>query len=145
MSTITSANSSFTLKINNLYPTPQKVEGYAADAAFAFDETQIAEVIIGVDGKLSAGFTFALQKQTVSIQADSPSLSMFSNWYTAMFAARDIYWAEGVIILPSIGRKYTLKKGTLTGGKPMPDAKKTLSAQEFKITWEEIIGEDYNG
>lgn len=145
MATITSANSSFTLKINNLYPTAQKVEGYAADAAFAFDDTQIAELLIGVDGKLSAGFTFAMQKQTVSLQADSPSLSMFSNWYTAMFAAHDIYWAEGVIILPSIGKKYTLKKGTLTNGKPMPDAKKTLAPMEFKITWEEIIGEDYNG
>lgn len=145
MSTITSANSSFALAITNLYPTPQKIEGYAADAMFAFEDVTLAQTIMGVDGKLSAGYVFNEQKQTVTIMPDSDSLEVFSNWYTAQRTAKDIYTATGTIIMPSIGKKFTLKKGILTNGKPMPDAKKVLQAQEYKITWENVTSENYSG
>lgn len=145
MSSITAANSSFALAITNLYPTAQKVEGYAADAMFAFEDVQQVQTVMGVDGKLSGGYVFNEQKQTVTIMPDSPSLEMFANWYTAQYTAKDVYLATGTIIMPSIGRKYTLKKGYLTNGKPMPDAKKVLQPQEFKITWEQVTSEAYSG
>ncbi|NWC11937.1 hypothetical protein HX776_24425 [Pseudomonas agarici] len=145
MSTITSANSVFALAVTNLFPFPQSIQGYASDSMFAMDALDIAETVMGVDGKLSAGFIFNSSKQTVSIMPDSPSLAVFSTWHSTMQTARDVYRANGTIILPSIGKKYTLKNGVLTSGKSMPDAKKTLQPVEYKITWERVTSEDYNG
>lgn len=145
MSTITAANSTFALAITNLYPMPQTIQGYAADSAFAADAVDIAETVMGIDGKMSAGFIFNATKQTVTIMPDSPSLDVFATWFTTSQAARDIYWANGTIILPAIGKKYTLKNGVLTSGKPMPDVKKTLQPLEYKITWERVTSENYSG
>lgn len=145
MGTITSANSAFALAITNLYPSPQSIQGYAADAMFAVDETDIAEIIMGVDGKMSAGFVYSVTPMTVTIMPDSPSNTVFETWYLTSKAAADVYSGNATIIMPSIGRKYTLKNGVLTKGKSLPDAKKTLQPREWKITWESVTGEDYSG
>lgn len=145
MSTITAANAVFSLAITNLYPSPQLIQGYAADAMFAVDESDIAEIVMGVDGHMSAGFVFSVSPMSVSIMPDSPSSTVFETWYLTSKAARDIYAGNATIIIPGIKRKYTLKNGVLTKGKTLPDAKKVLQARDWKITWESITGEDYNG
>ena len=145
MKTITAANAAFALAVTNLYPVAQSIQGYAADAMFAVDEADIAETVMGVDGKMSAGFVFSVTPMSISIMPDSPSSSVFETWYLTCKAARDVYYANATIIIPAIGRKYTLTKGVLTKGKALPDAKKVLQAREWKITWESITGEDYNG
>jgi hypothetical protein len=138
MKTITAANSVYLLSIGGIYPVAQKLEGYAADAAFMFDSVTSAETVQGVDGKMSAGWVPFLTVQTISIMPDSPSLSMFETWQAASKAAREIFYADATIVLPSIGRKYVLTKGVLSVSKVAPDVKKVLSAMEFKITWESV-------
>jgi hypothetical protein len=145
MATITAANSAYAIAVTNLFPSPQTMQGFSADAMFSVEEADIAEIVMGVDGKLSAGFVFSPTPQNISIMPDSPSSSMFETWYNTSKAARDVYFANATIIMPAIKRKYTLTKGVLTKGKAMPDAKKTLQPREWKITWESITGEDYNG
>ncbi|PTQ70293.1 hypothetical protein [Pseudomonas sp. GV071] len=145
MSTITSANSTFALAITNLFTSPQIIQGYASDSAFSTDAMTIAELVVGVDGKLSAGYLYSPTVQTITLMPDSESMFVFATWFSTMQAARDVYWANGTIILPSIGKKYTLKNGVLTAGQPMPDAKKTLQPQVYKITWESVTSEAYNG
>ena len=54
---MTTANSALTLQIDGLYPVPQSIQGYAVDEAFALDSLKKIETLMGVDGKLSAGFT----------------------------------------------------------------------------------------
>ncbi|KPA87288.1 hypothetical protein PF66_06198 [Pseudomonas asplenii] len=145
MGTITSANSTFAIAITNLFPVPQSVQGYSSDSMFAMDAVDIAEVVMGADGKMSAGYIFNPQKQTVTIMPDSPSYSMFLLWANTMKAARDVYWANATIIMPAIKKKFTLKNGVMANFKAMPDAKKTLQAAEFHLTWESVTSEDYNG
>ena len=48
MATITAANAVFALAVTNLFPSPQTLQGFAADAMFAVDETDIAEIVMGV-------------------------------------------------------------------------------------------------
>jgi hypothetical protein len=57
MATITIANSVFTLTATAVFPVPQALQGYAADDAFTTEAIAMADVVIGVDGKLSAGYT----------------------------------------------------------------------------------------
>lgn len=136
--TITSANSIFLLSIPGIFPVPQQLQGFAADAAFAFDSVDPAEVVMGVDGNMSAGYVPYMTPQTISIMPDSPSLVIFETWLATCNTSRDVFFANGQISLPSIGRKFTLTKGVLTSAKAAPDAKKVLQAIEYKITWNTV-------
>ena len=138
MGTITSANSVFTLSIPDVFPSPVQLEGYAVDDAFDTENVDTAEAQIGVDGRLSAGFTPYLVKQTIHLQADSDSLDVFENWRGAMSAATEVLFASCTILLPSTGRVYVGTKGVLTKAKPLPDAKKVLGPQAYEVTWETL-------
>ena len=58
MATITSANSILAIAVNNLFTAPQNIQGYAVDDAFEGEAVPQSEVLMGVDGKLSAGKIF---------------------------------------------------------------------------------------
>lgn len=138
MATITSANSVFTLMLTDLFPVPQVLQGYATDDAFASEAVDSAEVMMGVDGKMSAGFTPFPTPMTIALQADSPSLSLFEAWLGSMKAAKEVFFADGTIVLPAINRSYVLTRGVLNKSAQYPGAKKVLQPVQFTITWESI-------
>jgi len=136
--TITAANSVFTLVAAGLFPAPVQLQGFATDKAFATDALEIAEVQMGVDGRMTAGYVANPVKQTISLQADSPSRTIFSAILQAQKTTRDIYYLSGSISLPSTGEAFTLTRGVLTTGKQIPDAQKLLQAVDFNITWQSV-------
>ena len=145
MAYLTSANSEFMLSINDLYPVPQKLQGYSSDDAFTTDSVAITETQVGVDGFVGHGLVFNPVKQTIVLQANSPSLKVFDDWYNAMYAAREVYECSAVILLPSIRKKYTLTEGTLADFVLIPGVKKILEAARATIVWasSKIVAEDY--
>jgi len=138
MATITSANSQLSLAINNLFPTPTSIQGYAVDDAFEGESVQQSEVLMGVDGKLSGGKVWNPYKMTIHLQADSPSIFLFDSWRSSQDAAVDVFNASGTIVLPSTGMVYTLSNGFLTMATPFPAVKKTLTPVVYEITWQNI-------
>ena len=140
MSTITSANSSVAIIVPGVYSAPQSIQGYATDDAFTAEAVEKVEAMMGIDGKLSAGYIFNPYKMTITLQADSASLALFTNWQLAQDAVREVIAASATIIIPSIGFKYAMSNGYLTRFQAMPEAKKTLGPPKFEITWEKIIG-----
>lgn len=140
--TITSANSVFALKIAGVYDSPQILKGYAADDAFSTSDVTPNEVLMGVDGIMSFGFTPYTTEMNISFQADSPSIVIMDNWIKAQLQARETFVASGEITLSGTGRKYTATKGVMTKGKPLPDAKKVLQPVTYTITWESVIPSD---
>ena len=138
MGSITSANTVLTLAIPLLFPTPQQIQGFATDDIYDIPSIRSVEVQMGVDGVLSGGFVFVQVPQTITLQADSPSNDFFDAWWAQMQAAREVYTAEGRIVLPSIRTKFVQVNGYLTGYKPAPAAKKTLQPRPYEITWESI-------
>lgn len=140
MKTITAANAEFAIAITGLYPVPQRLEQYAADAAFTTDAVEIAETVMGVDGFLSAGYTPKAIKQTITLAPNSPSLQIFNNWALAMIASREVLEANGSIIIASLGAKYVLTRGFLTSYRALPDAKQVMQPVEYQITWNTIAG-----
>jgi len=137
-STITSANSIFTIIAAKLFPVPVQLRGYAADKAFATDAVTLAEVLMGVDGIMSAGYTPAPVNQTITLQADSTSKQVFDAIIAATKTAREVYFLTGHISLPSTGEVYTMTRGILTTAKQIPDAHKVLQPIDYVITWESI-------
>ena len=137
-STITSANSVFTLVVAGLFPAPVQLKGYASDKAFTTEAVDLAEVQMGVDGRMTAGFVPNPVKQTITLQADSPSKDIFTAVIQAMKTAREVFYISGSISLPSTGESFTLTRGILTNAKQIPDAQKVLQPVDFQITWESV-------
>lgn len=142
--TITSADSIFALTVTNLFPSAQTLEGYAADAMFALGDTEMAQSVRGADGKLSAGFVFGEYLQTITIMPDSPSRQIFETWQLTSLTAKAVFRCNATIILPAIGKKFTLTNGVLQRVKAMPDAQRVLQAMTFQINWESVTPEDYS-
>lgn len=138
MATITSSNSVFMLVIAGLFPVPQQLQGYSADAAFETEAADVAEVVLGVDGIMSAGYVPYLVRQTISLMPDSASASLFETWQQAQKAAQEIYYANGEISMPSVSRRYILTNGVVTSHVAIPGARRVLQARNFIITWGDV-------
>lgn len=136
--TITSANAQLTLFALPYLPVPTLIEGYASDAAFLYDTPSAAEVLIGVDGKMSAGYTPFITRQTITLQADSPSVRWFEDLLSAIKAGREVAWLYGSVALPSVGKSYTLTKGVLEQITQAPPVGKVLQPQTFQIAWNDV-------
>lgn len=142
--TITSADSIYALTVVNLFPSAQTLEGYAADAMFAFGDTEMAVSVRGADGKLSGGFVFGEYLQTITLMPDSPSWPLFETWVLTSVTSKAVFRCNATIIIPATGKKYTLTNGILQRVKAMPDAQRILQAGTFQINWELVTPEPYN-
>ena len=139
MASITGANAVIMLTAVPLFAIPQQLQGFAADDVFDTDAIESAETVMGVDGRLSAGFVFVSIRQSYRLQADSPSINFFDVLWGAQQQIRETYRINGVVLLTAVGKKWTMNNGVLTGYKPIPDTKKLLQPQPFTITWESIF------
>ena len=136
MSTLTNANSVLMLAVAGVYPVPQQLQGYATDDMFAVPDVSPTEVVMGVDGKLSAGFTPYPTDIEITIQADSASISIFDTWKVVQDTAREVFYANMTVVLPGTGQKFALTKGVLASASPMPTGKKILQPRKWRITFE---------
>ena len=138
MATITSANSQLTMIVPGLFPAPVQIQGYATDKAFANDALDVAESMMGVDGKASFGYTPNLTKFTITLQADSASKEFFNTLVGATKTAREIFIVNANLTLPSTGESYTFTRGTLTNIKQIPDGQKVLQPQDYVFMFESV-------
>lgn len=138
MATLTTANSIILIGIQSVFPTPQQLQGFAADDISDVEGLASAEAVMGVDGILSAGFVFVPIKQGITLQADSPSNFVFDQWYNAQQQLRDLFFATGTIILPGLPAKWYLTQGAMTLYKPIGDLKRTLQPRKYEITWQSM-------
>jgi hypothetical protein len=138
MASITGAGVVLTLTIPPLFPIPQQLQGFAVDDVYDIPQIKSVEVMMGVDGVLSAGFVYVQIPQEIILQADSASNGIFDTWWTQMQAAKDIYAASGLIKLPGLATKFSMINGFLTGYKPAPGAKRVLQPRRYEVTWQSI-------
>lgn len=135
---LTAVDAILTISVAGLFNTPQRIEGWSSDDAFSIDALDNAEVVMGIDGRLSAGFVYVPVRQKLTLQGDQPSNLFFEAWYNNQ-QRNGIFYATGLIVIPSINRKYTLQKGVLTSYSPIPAVRKILQPREYGITWERIF------
>lgn len=135
MASITGSTAVYQLAVGGLFNTPQRLQGFAADDVWSTPAVQSAEVLMGVDGVMSAGFVFVPIVQSISIQADSDSGILFDEWWAAQQAAEDIYFANATVVLKALGQKWNMNRGVLTSYAPIPDVKKLIQPRKFEITW----------
>lgn len=137
--TITDANSEFSLSVPDVFPTPQPIQGYATDDAFDTENVAPNEALMGVDGRLSGGYTPYPVKLRFVLQADSDSNDVIDQWRQAMDSATEAFDCSVTIACPSIGKRYTFLRGFLTGATPTAQGKKVLMPQTYEVTFEQLI------
>lgn len=137
--TITSADATFVLSSADFALAATVLEGYAADAAFATDNSDTAETSLGVDGKLSAGWVPRSYNQTITLQPDSPSRPIFDLIVGAQDAARTVFRLNGVINLPGNQYSYNLSRGVLKNYSSIPSAQRVLQPMTYVIEWEKVL------
>lgn len=146
---ITSANAVFTLTpqlgssaLSGFLPTIMGVgfqlQGFATNDAFAAAAVAIAETRKGVDGKFSAGFIPYITNQTVTFQADSPSISILEALINAQKTLRQPVFVDAIILLPSVGKSYAMVNGVLANITPITPAKKVLEEMTFEFHWDDV-------
>ncbi|MGZ8442539.1 MAG: phage tail fiber protein [Candidatus Binatia bacterium] len=138
MATLTTANSVFMLGVASLYNVPVKIEGFTTDDSFAVEDVTNAEVMMGLDGKMSAGYTPYPTVLPVTLQADSASNLIFDTLLQAEKLAREKYELNGTILIPSINRIFTFTRGFMTKASPMPANKKILQPRKFELTFQDM-------
>lgn len=135
--TITAANAVFMLSVPGLFDAPVQLQGFSADDVFDTEAVDPAEIMMGVDGYMSAGFVWVPIKQGITLMADSDSNDIFETWY-ANNGPNDLFVANGSVRLKSIGKSYTMTRGVLSTYPSMADAKKVLQPRKYGITWNRI-------
>lgn len=136
--TLTAANSNLLISVASIFPLPIKIQGFSADDITDMDSVTSKETSMGIDGRLSAGFVPAPITQNITLQADSPSIDFFEDWFTYERQSRDAYVATGQLILPATGKTYAMTRGFLTNYAPIPAARRTLQPRRFTIIWENV-------
>ena len=138
MATITSANSVLMLGVSKLFNIPVQIQGFATDDAFAIEDIDMAETMMGVDGKFSAGWIPVPKSMEITLQADSASNDFFDALIAAESVTREKYQLNGSILLQGTGKLYALTNGYLKKGSVMPPAKKVLQPRKFTIEFKSI-------
>ena len=138
LKSITSANSTFSLTLPDLYPAPQKLEGFAVDDMFAFEAINAVETRMGADGKFSAGWKPQPRSVTINLMADSPSIPLFDYWQNASDTAKHPYVCNGMVTIPGVGKSYTLTQGYLKSYTPMAGAKSVLDSVQYTIEFASV-------
>lgn len=136
---LTAATAVYILSITDLFPVGQQLQGFAADDVFSTEQVPSAEVLMGVDSRLSGGFIYAPVVQTIMLQADSDSNFIFDQWWAVQQQQQEAFIANAIVMLKAVGSKWNLTRGFLTQYKPIPDAKKILQARQFQITWNFVL------
>jgi hypothetical protein len=124
--------------VAGLFPVPQQIQGFATDRSFEAQAVQRAEVMMGVDAKMSAGYTPNPVPMTITLQADSPSKDFFAILDAAMQTAKEVYYISGALTIPGTGENWVLTRGVMVNLTPIPAGAKTLQPQAYQITFEAI-------
>ena len=139
MATITSANSVFTLTVSPLYPTPVQLQGYAADDAFTAAEVEMVETIMGIDGKLSGGYTPYPVPLEFTLQADSASNIVMDLIMDYQDAQREVLSCAASVMIPSLRMVYVFSNGFFKKGSTLSSAKKVMQPRKFGLEFNNVL------
>lgn len=134
---ITSANAQLSLAVNGLFGATS-VEQFSMEDIFTTQPAEASEVMMGVDGVLSAGYIYTPKKMEIALMANSPSTVLFDLWYQTMTSQIQVFSASGTIAIPSLGYNYVMFNGFLTRYSPTSDARRVMQPRRFEITWNSI-------
>lgn len=134
--TITSANAQLTIFAPDVFDIPQVIQGFAVDEAWESERVKPVEARMGVDRKLSGGYTPYAVPFGFTLQPDSDSIDVMDAILQGMATAGEAFEIQFVLTAPSINKQYDLTNGFLTDGQVLPPGKKVLEPQHYGFMFE---------
>lgn len=135
---ITAADAVFTLQIAGLFSSPQQIQQFDVDDAFDSEAVENAEIVKGVDNFIAAGWKPTMPKLNIALMANSPSNSIFDQWFQYEQQYKTKLVAQGVITLPGISMQFTLLNAFLFGYMHLPPVKTTLKGRKHVLILDDI-------
>jgi hypothetical protein len=142
--TLTAANSVLIFAVPDVFPVPQRMQGFGIDDAFETDAVTVAQIIKGVDARKSQGFVPYNIPFKFVLQADSESILTMDIWNATEAASNETFPVEGTVILPGLGKIFVLENGTLKTTMVMPGVKKILQQQPYEIEFDTCVVAPYS-
>jgi hypothetical protein len=136
---LTAANAIISLSQATLFPTPQQLQGFAADDVTDMEQAKILDHVMGVDGILSFGFVQVERMQNITLQGDSVSNGFFDTIMLQQLAAETAYPLSGVIILPAINLMFNCVNGALETYNPMPQVRRLIQPRRYRLVWNKVL------
>lgn len=133
---ITSANAKVFLTVENLFPSGIELQGFSADSSFTQDDVTVAETHMGVDGKLTAGYTPNPIVITINLDAGSDSYNQLCTIHDTCRLNMTVLQCEMQITIPALKKEIFLKKGVMTSGHPVPNGERILGNTTWQFTFE---------
>lgn len=133
--TITAADVTMIISIQQVYPAGVNLIGFGVDDAFIAEIADTAETQVGVDAFGVAGYRPREITMSIRFLASSPSTIVFENWQMAQDQITGILSASAIITIPSVGRKYACGTGVLMRVSSMPEVRRVLANREWRINW----------
>lgn len=135
--TITAANISILLTVEELYPSGVTIEKFSTDGMFDSDNTDIAVVRMSVDKKLAYGYVANPIPFKLKLEADSPSVEYLENIVKHQDINRTCYKCRLDISIPGIQKTYSLIDGILQNVPKLLSAEKVLKPTEWNFKFED--------
>lgn len=132
---ITSTNSRLYIQVEELYPTPVRIERFGQDSAFEIDEHTIGEARFGVDGGMAVGYVPNPVNVSVTLEAGSESASVMENILLTTKTNLKPYEVTMIAELPALHKQYVWSNGSMLTGTLMPNPKKTLDPTKWSFTF----------
>lgn len=107
--TITAANCVILFRCEGVYDGFVKITGAQTDSFLSFGDVTLSESEIGVDGQRASGFTPHLTTVTLSLAANSPSVSVLEDVYNDHITNMEVRDCEFQVTYPSTKKRRTLK------------------------------------
>ena len=141
---ITSANAVLVLGVEELYPVGVQLTNFSTDQMLSSDDMEIAQVRMGVDGGLAAGYAPTPFSLTITLEASSPSLTVMQSLLMAMKTNKTTYKCSVTLTIPSIKQVHFWRNGVLTNGNPVPAPKKVLDPTSWKFVFQDYYTAGFN-
>ena len=136
---ITSANSSLRVTIATLYTAGVDVDQYEADRMFETAAVSNAEIVMGADGVMHAGWVPNPVELTINIMPNSNFGGIIDEVYAYENTGKVKLAVNAVLTLKSIGGAvYTFVGGVISNFTPSIAGARTLQGRPITITFESV-------
>ena len=121
-----------------LTPAGLSFERYAADSAWSKETNTVIESRMGVDGKISFGYTPSVKTVNFEFQPDSPTLERLAYIIQTQNTTMKPIVCQVLIDLGSIERSFYLVNACITTGDILPAGGRVLEPVTISLSYESI-------
>ena len=121
-----------------LTPAGLSFERYAADSAWSKETNKVIESRMGIDGKISFGYTPSVKTVNFVFQPDSPTLERLAYIIQTQNTTMKPIVCQVLIDLGSIERSFYLVNACITTGDILPAGGRVLEPVTISLSYESI-------